>query len=141
MPIDKLQFLITFCTFFIVGIFLTNLLHEISHLIVALIGKYEITDFKPWPHKNPKGQWYAGAIYYIRNDDLKYLPAMLCAPLYKAYIFFTIWSLLGFYYFPLWGFALAELSDYIEFWCCYLFNVKESDGYRFKQLLKGIVED
>lgn len=128
--------LFLFIVLMVFGAFLTTFLHELSHLIVVKLADWQMISFKPFPHKY-QGNLCMGACYYRHNHkNIHFLPWAFSAPLYKSYIFFTVWSLLGLLYVPLFAFLVAEIADYCSWWAGYLFQIKDSDGFKLRYITK-----
>ena len=100
---------------FVVAAWLTLLIHEGSHALMARKQGGTIVSFRPWPHRD-RGKWWFGAVQWLQppsSSQTRWLygaPLLFNTPLAIGLAIGAIW------WPPLIIWATWELIDHIWWW-------------------------
>jgi len=123
--------------FSLIGAALTLVLHELSHCCLVWVGGGTVTSFKPWPHfetftsaAGTERHFYFGRMTYdtARPPNRKWF---LLAPLLKSLLFFVFWSIMGWFWHPLWCLAGWEVTDWSN-WLQGYIRKSQNDGGQYR---------
>jgi len=131
--------------------YLTLLLHETAHALVAVLQGNKVTEFAPYWHwydavkKKVYFWWGKGRKFYFGRISVsdgtptykeKFHRAL--APFWKTILFTLIWGgiLIGTGWWPILTFLACELVDHFWFWRGWIWKCKDTDGF----VCRGIAE-
>lgn len=127
---------LTALAFIIFGAFLTLLLHEMSHVLIARIVKYKIESVTLIPRYGEEGTILFGSVKFLK-DDKPVTSWMYLIPLIKAFVFFILWFILSKYFHYFIFFAAWELMDGINWLLGFINQTPRTDGCRFRECLRS----
>jgi len=112
-------------------------IHELSHYVMAKISGYEVTEFKPWPHRKDN-IFYFGRVAYLYPVELpevtKYKNQILIssAPLWTSFILASVWFGISlFTWLPLAAVGIAHTVDASWWWIHLALGDAHSDGRKW----------
>jgi len=118
---------------FIFGYWFRIFTHEFSHLIYAKWHGAAVKIFKPYPFRL-QGRMVLGAVGYYTPKGFPEA-GMATAPLYKAFVFYLIYFILGILYWKMFLFLAAfEVLEFATFDDGYRLRMKGSDGCTYREL-------
>ena len=114
------------------GVVLTLLGHELSHLLAVKRLGGQVTAFKPWPHRDMLGRFWFGRVYW-HGLTAKQARVSSLAPIVKSIVMALTWHILASHYWaPLWALACWELVDAAWWARGYVGRVQGTDGGKYR---------
>ena len=117
--------------------FVSLVLHEVSHAIVMVSSGGKIISFKPYPHYSKTLDGWRFRLGAVTARFEKTVPSSYryshIAPLIKAFAFMLLWGILGFLVWrPLLILGVLECFDAVFWWIGFFWGTKYSDGKKWR---------